>query len=117
MFTIPEKTKEDFINDALIQINKHAIDCLENKKINYQIAFNLVWQPINCKPQDIFDLMGTQAVELFQKAEIEITSILALDPTYTPPMPADVGYPDYRINKDGTVDAGDYVDPNPVTIL
>lgn len=115
MFTIPEKTKEDYAKEVLTAINSHAINTLENKKINYQTAFNLVWNPANCTPQDVFDLMGTSAVELFQKAQIEIESIIALDPTYVPPMPTE--YPNYKINEDGTVTAGDKVEPviEPIT--
>ncbi len=116
MFNIPTKTPQDYAREALTSINSHAVNCLENKKANYQTAFNLVWKPANCTPQDIFDLMGTQAIELFLKAQIEAQSIIALDPTWVPPMPADVGYPNYAINADGTVTAGDYVDPNPAPI-
>ena len=111
MFNIPQKTPADYAKEVLTAINDHAVNVLANKKQNYQTVFNLVWKPENCTPQNIFDLMGTQAIELFQKAQIEIESIIALDSTYVPPMPADYGYPNYKINSDGTVTSGEYVEP------
>lgn len=111
MFQIPTKTTQDYAKEALIAINAHAINFLENKKQNYMTGFLLVWQPQNCTPQDIFDLMGTNAVELFQKAGVEAQSILALDPTWKLPMPGDYEYPNYKINEDGSVIAGEKVVP------
>lgn len=99
MFTTPQKTAEQIADEQIVAINAHADASLENFKINYQTSFDLVWKNPNSTPQEIFNRLGCQAVQLFLRARAVVSCLKEIDPSYVDPVPP----VEYTINDNGTV--------------
>ena len=69
----------------------------------------MIWvSPVH--PQDFFDVLGNQAVTIFQTAQEVVTHIMKLEPSYTPPA---APY-EYVINNNGTVTVGEKIEESVV---
>lgn len=76
--------------------NMIALDML---KRNYEDAFNCLWHNPNATPQEILDVYGSNAAQLFLVSRDTALFIKSVDPTYEPPvLPKE-----FTINPDGTV--------------
>jgi hypothetical protein len=104
MFITIEKTKEELAKEAVSVFSKESQDVLDNYKYNYQRLFSMIWNT-SVHPQDFFDVLGSQAVSIFQTAQEVVTHIMKLDPSYTPPS---APY-EFNINEDGTVTIGEKI--------
>ena len=67
----------------------------------FKEIYDSIWNPVNpnVTAQNIFDAMGTNAAQFLQDAELMVSLILSVDPTFTPPQPL---FP-LTINADGTI--------------
>lgn len=103
MFTVPTKSAQDVAIEQVAAINAHATASAQNAAHNYQVAFDLVWNNPSSTPQDIFDVLGNEAVQLFLQARACIAYLQAVIPGYQEPVPP---Y-QYTLNEDGTVTCGE----------
>ena len=99
MYTLINKTEPDYKVEGLKYLSTFATATVESYKRSYQASFDMLWNKTKYSAQDIFDLLGTDAAQLFVTANKVINHIRDLDPSYEPPMPTAT----YTINDDGTV--------------
>jgi len=104
MFIQLKKTQEELAKEAVISFSKESQDVLDNYKYNYQRLFSMIWNS-SVHPQDFFDVLGSQAVTIFQTAQEVVTHIMKLDPTYEA---LSAPY-EFEINNDGTVTVGEKI--------
>jgi hypothetical protein len=79
---------------------------VENAKVNYQIAFDMLWNTPDLTAQEVCDSLGNQAYKLFETAMKWIQLIQQFDPNWVyPPAPRF-----FTVNEDGTVTIGDLVE-------
>jgi adenine specific DNA methylase Mod len=107
MFNIPEKTKEDNIKDVAREIEKSSQEAVENAKVGYKRAFDMLWHTTDdITPQDVCDEFGNNAYKLFENAMKWINLIQQFDPAWVyPPAPYE-----FTVNEDGTVTIGDLIE-------
>ena len=104
MFITIEKTKEELAKEAVNAFSNESQDVLDNYKNNYKNLFSMIWNT-SVHPQDFFDILGNQAVTIFQTAQEVVMHIMKLDPNYIPPA---APYK-FEINRDGTVTIGEKI--------
>jgi hypothetical protein len=96
IFETPQinKAEQEAIN--LSTKSKVGLDML---KSNYEDSFMTLWANPNATPQEILDLYGTNASQLFVVSRATAMFIKSVDPSWTPP----VSPKEFTINEDGTV--------------
>ena len=104
MFITIEKTTEELAKEAVNSFSAESQAVLDNYKNNYQRLFDMIWTT-SVHPQDFFDVLGSQAVTIFQTAQKVVMHIMDLEPTYVPPS---APY-EFTIENDGTVTVGDKI--------
>lgn len=76
--------------------NRVAFDSLKKQYVD---SFNCLWSNQNATPQEILDVYGVNAKQLFVVSRATALFIKSLDPSWTPPtLPKE-----FTINDDGTV--------------
>jgi len=99
MFIITEKTRADKILDRARSISNSS-DVDINFLINsYKNKFNMIWNPIDYTTQEILDVFGTKAKDLFTVSYLTTQYIKSIKPDYVIPQPTK----DFTINEDGSV--------------
>ena len=98
-----ELTTEEKQNLTKKQIEKDAYDAYETLIKTYETIYKRVWQNhLGLTPQEVFDSLGTQGVELFQLSALLVQTVNTAQPgTIIPAQPYE-----YTINPDGTVTIG-----------
>jgi hypothetical protein len=76
--------------------NRITLDML---KRNVEDAFNTLWHNPNATPQEILDVYGTSAAQLFIACRATFDFIKSVDDTYIEPIPPK----SVMIHEDGTV--------------
>lgn len=71
MFTIT-KTQQEIVKDELLQINRASEIALSILEENSKKAYNRFWNNPNATPQELCDVMGNNAYQLFTaSAEVQ----------------------------------------------
>lgn len=81
--------------------------CLNTMGATAARLFDIVWHTKGKSPQEVCDLLGTEAVKAFELHAKMQELIYALDPTWVPLVPPH----EYVKNADGTVTIGAKVTP------
>ena len=86
------------------QIEQRAFKTHETLVATYRDLYDRVWENrLGLTPQQVFDGLGTQGVELFKLSQLLVTTVNSATPGS---IGATQPY-DYTINPDGTVTVGD----------
>lgn len=106
MFNVPEKTKAEKITDIVREIDKTSYETIENAKVGYKAAYDLLWHNSEITPQEICDAFGNEAYKLFENAMKWISLIQEFDATWVYPPAPNL----FTINQDGTVTIGEPIE-------
>ncbi len=101
-------THEDKVNKHVIDIKERIIKSLRRFTSSQKTVFDMIWNHPEFTAQEIFDIFGTDAKDLFiASAAAENYQKMAVgEDNYTPlKVPAE-----FVINDDGTVTVGDKID-------
>jgi hypothetical protein len=95
----PQQAQLPTVLDRIIDENTH---CLSVMKDTAKAVFQLLWHSSDKTPQQVCDMMGTDAAKGFEAHAKLQELIYLIDPTWVPLVPP-VGY---TVNQNGTVTIG-----------
>jgi hypothetical protein len=92
----PQPEPQPTALDRIVDENTH---CLEVMKETARVVFHLLWHSTDKTPQEVCDMMGTDAAKGFEAHAKLQELIYLIDPTWVPLVPP-VGY---SLQQDGSV--------------
>jgi hypothetical protein len=98
----PQPEPQPTALDRIVNENTH---CLSVMKDTAKVVFQLLWHSRDKTPQQVCDMMGTDAAKGFLSHAKLQELIYLIDPTWVPLVPP-VGY---TVNQNGTVTIGELV--------
>ncbi len=96
IFEVPQTNNAHQEAVNLSTKNRVALDTL---KKNYEESFMTLWANTNATAQEILNVYGTGASQLFTVSRATAMFIKSLDPSWNPP----VSPKEFTLNEDGTV--------------